>query len=246
MGDVSTNFFRNRGYNHIQFPSENVRLYDILLRQPGKSETLIVGNLEGFIASSGRDFPPISLNIKVPDLEGEKLKELQIDFGLGFLEGVGDFLSALGSIGGELKIGLEKAQNVRYAYKNVSKEVIKLRLLDKFLQEGAKPKRIEGPFVTFFEEIGTAFIITEILKSNQFEVEAYNEDGSVLEVDVNPFFEAISTNISVSRGSNSNTELVYRGQTKIAFAFKAVPIWLDKTIPRFKIVPIEGINIPEG
>ena len=240
---TTSTFLSDNGYNLIRYPSENVKPYNILHCQPGKSKTLLFGNLERFIVSPDKkDFPPVHQDIKTLDIEGEKPNEFQIDFGLGFLEGVGDFLSALGSIGGELKIGYEKSRNVRYAYKNVSQEAIELGSLSNFLQDRVKPK-MDSPFISFFNEPGRAFIITEILKSNQFEVEAYNEDRVGLEANINLILEPIGTDISVGRGSDSNTKLVYQGQNKIPFAFKAVPLWLDVSIPTFKIIPFEGINI---
>ena len=233
--DASTNFLRDYGYNPIRLPSSSVQPYDILFLKPEtRSKTSLVGSLENFTASPGKnDFPLVSQDIRAVNIEGINSNKFQIDFGLSIL---GNILSALGSVGGNLKTSYEKAQNIQFTYSNVSLELIRRGPLANFLKNRAKP-RLDSSFIQFFDEEGEAFIITEVAKSDRFEVEAFDENGVGLEVDVNYILGAIGTDITVAKSADSETKLVYQGKTKISFAFKAVPFWLDVSTPTFKISP---------
>lgn len=236
--DVSTKHLRDIGFNPIRLPSENVKPYDILFRKPGtKSKTSLVGALQDFTKSpSAKDFPLLSQDLQTTNIQGTQSSEFQIDFGLSILN---NLLSALGGGGGNLSTAYQNAKQIQFTYNNVSLDVIRRGALANFLSEQAIPK-LDSPFLNFFDEEGEAYMIVEIAKSNQFEVEAFDENGVSIGVDVAGILGAIGGNVNVKSDSDANKKLTYEGEVKIPFAFKAVPFWLDVTVPMFRISPFGG------
>lgn len=221
--DESIHYLYRYGYNPIRLPSEAVDTYYILFRKD-KRTVEAIGTLEHFIVDPRPDkFPLVHRDIPAALIEGVYSSKHEIDFGLSILNNI---LSALSGAGINLGVKYQNAHKIQFQYRNVLLNQVYRAPLAEYVRT-VKPK-LDHPFIDYFDEEEEAFIIVEIARSNSFVVEAFNEKGRGLDLEVEGIQDAIGGSINVGTAKNSQSKIVYEGDRHVSFAFKAIPFWVDK------------------
>lgn len=235
--DASIRYLYDLGYNPIKLPSEAVDTYYILFRK-SKRTVEAIGTLEHFIVEPNLDeFPLVHRDIPAALIEG--IYSIKHELGLG-LSILNNLLSALAGAGIDLSTKYQNVQKIQFQYKNVLLNQVYRAPLAEYVQT-VQPKS-DHPFSDYFDEEGEAFIIVDIARSNSFVVEAFDERGASLNLEVEGIRDAIGGKIDVGTAKNSQSKIVYEGDRHISFAFKAIPFWVDKEIspPRIRLSPFDA------
>ena len=153
--------------------------------------------------------------------------------GLRVLNGV---LKSIGADVPELSFAYKQAGSLQFTFGDVNaRSVIPLEV-GNFLSEG--DIHSTNPFVErFFADDDTdAFIVTEVLQSNEITVSAKDQHGGVVKIDI-PSIEAIlGGDVSVSARDAAGVKIKYKGKDAVTFGFKVFALAFDS---RWRIAGVQ-------
>jgi hypothetical protein len=155
------------------------------------------------------------------NIEGQTTGELKLSLGLKFLAAT---LSAMGARIPDLGFAYSRASTVQFVFANVRAVEIDPLTVGDFLSRG--DLHVTNPFVQryFLDDDADAFIVTEVLQSDQLLVTARTERATELTVDVPAIQQIVGANVAVSTRNAAQTQVGYKGSDFLTFAFKAYSV----------------------
>ena len=215
--DPSVTFLNNDGYNVVKLPRAGIEPLDVLGKD---SSTELLGPLSSVWKSSVA-VPSPGAPQPVTSIEGKKTSKLDLSIGLKVLANV---LSAFGATTPSLSAQFQKAKTVQFSYSNVVSVSIAPLVAGNFLASGNL--NTDNPAVEhyFADDDAQAFLIFDVLKSNQISVVAQDQSGVDLKVDVPAIQGLVGANVGVTTASSSDQTLKFTGPGQVTFGFKALEI----------------------
>jgi hypothetical protein len=212
--DPLRTYLNNLGYNVILLPRTGIEPMDVIGKDGGNLERL--GPLYQ-VWSSSAPAPEIKPPQAAVGINGQKTAELSLDVGLKFLSNV---LGAMGAAVPQLNFAYNKATRVQFSFNDVQIVGVDPFALGNHLAAGVLSS--DNPFVVrYFEDDGSdAFIITEVLKSNNITAKAQTDEDGGVGVDLPAIQAAVGASIKVKQTGSQTTELTYTGEHMLTFGHK--------------------------
>ncbi len=219
--DKSLTYLNGLGFNVVRLPRKGIDPLDVLGREKGNLERL--GRLDQ-LWTSKKTVPQISAPQTAAQINGQSTGEIAATMGLKLLGGV---LKAIGATVPELSFAYNNARSLQFTFGNVMLRSVVPLEVGEFLSEG--DIHSTNPFVEhyFHDEDTDAFVITEVLESNEITVSAKNDQGGQISANVPAIKDVVGANVSVSAKSAANTEITYKGNDCVTFGFKVFAIAFD-------------------
>jgi hypothetical protein len=215
--DPSVTFLNKFGYNVVRLPRTGIEPMDVLGKR-GSLERL--GRLSS-VWKTTRPEPPVGAPSRMVDIEGQKSDKLELSVGLKLLSNA---LQGLGAPVPSLDGAFQRARKVQFHFTNVTSTSVSPLEAGNYLASGdldtANP--LVAPY--FLEEDGDAFLIVDVLKSDAVTVQATNEHGAEVKVDIPALQQVVGVNVGVKTSGASESIITFQGQTPITFGFKAFAI----------------------
>jgi hypothetical protein len=218
----SLTYLNGLGYNVVRLPRKGIDPLDVLGRDGKSIEWL--GRLDQ-LWTSKKPIPAIGAPQPAAHINGQQTGEMSASVGLKLLSGM---LKAIGATVPEVGFAYNTARTLQFTFGNVmTRSVVPLEV-GEFLSEGD----IHGtnPFVEhyFHDDATDAFVIVEVLESNQVTVSANAESGGQCNADIPAIQNAVGANVSVSAKSGGASDLTYTGNDSVTFGFKVFAIAFDE------------------
>lgn len=217
--DKSLSQLEKMGYNVINLPREDIHPLQVFTRPKGNFERY--GEITEFVIEDQPETPRISKNEDAANIKG--LRTDKFEFGAGFkiLE---KYLSSIG--GGE--IGLEtifkNTDSIQFIYQNVKIDSVLPAKIRTYLSS-VNPK---DSMMDIIDEKGEAYIITEILKSNAFGVDAYDSKGAKINLSLPEIKEIFKANFNIEVSKDYENVVSFEGKNFLCFAIKPAVVWVEK------------------
>jgi hypothetical protein len=215
--DPSVTFLNKFGYNVVRLPRTGIEPMDVLGKR-GSLERL--GRLSS-VWKTTKPEPSVGQPSRMADIEGQKTDQLELSIGLKLLSNA---LQGLGAAVPTLDAAFQQARKVQFHFTNVTSTSVSPLEAGNYLASGdldtANP--LVAPY--FLEEDGDAFLIVDVLKSDSVTVQATNDKGADVKVDVPALKQLLSANVGVKTSGASQNVITFQGQTPITFGFKAFAI----------------------
>jgi hypothetical protein len=219
--DKSLTYLNSLGYNVVRLPRKGIDPLDVLGRERASLERL--GRLDQ-LWKSRKPVPQISAPQPAAHINGQSTGEISATIGLKLLGGV---LKAIGATVPELGFAYNRARSLQFTFGDVmSRSIVPLEV-GEFLSDG--DIHSTNPFVEhyFHDDDTDAFVITEILESNEITVSAKDEQGGQISANIPAIKDVVGANVSVSAKTTASAELTYKGTESVTFGFKVFAIAFD-------------------
>lgn len=229
----------------LRIPSTDVE--PLLLIRSDRRQAKRLGRLEDALTDS----TPLTVDVRtslVADRFRDSTRSVELSLGLDIL---GDFLRAFGLSTIGLAGTLSSAQKLSFAFQDVTRvyvdllplgrQLVKRKIdLSNSVLEDFMPKDDDGAF----DKGGFGFyIVDSVIKSSNLQVKLEKSSGLTFKADVPAVQQIVgSVHAGVTVGSSDGSDLVFRGQTPLTFAFSVVQFFCrrDGTIS----VSPDGVEIP--
>jgi hypothetical protein len=217
--DSRLTFLNNLGYNVVRLPREGIEPLQALGRDPRENTIENLGAISA-IWKAESDPPVPDPPTDAPNINGQRTDDLKLSVGLDILAGV---LSGMGVPGPKLDLAYTKARSVQFEFVNVKVHRIEPLKVGEYLADG--DLKLANPFSTFFTDPKkTAFVITEVLKSDAIKVTAKGKGGVTVGVDVQNIQGVLGTKATVGAEAGADHTLTYQGTKMLTFGFKVFGI----------------------
>lgn len=215
--DPALTFLNGLGYNVVRLPRAGVEPLDIL----GKDQAIERLGRVDQMWTSAQPLPPITGPRDASSVAGQKTSEMKLSVGLKILSAA---LGAMGAAVPEVSVAYAKARKVMFTFTDVKTFSAEPLEVGQYLAAG--DLATSNPFVRryFDDEETSAFIITEVLKSQSITVTATNDRGVEVGVDLPAIQQAVGVKVGVTSTSASNATLTYSGSELLTFGFKCFGI----------------------
>jgi hypothetical protein len=218
--DPLVSVLKDRGYLLVRLPRADIEPL-LLIRRPNDGNFERIGQLtHGLVPRKEEPLPPVTMDTPVADMDGKKTSDLDIETGVNL---VGSLVGALGgdNIGLDAEYG--NAKNMSFAIHHVLEDKVEVVDVDQYLVD-AEVNPNTRTFKNWLEN-DEIYIITSILKSNQFTTEAKKENKESVALDVPVIQEIVGAKVKVEHTAGSETRIKYEGQKPVTFGFQAVQLF---------------------
>ena len=209
--DSYIRFLNQKGYNPIAVPRESIRPLSVLLNVE-HDQVRKVGTLADYLDGA---FEPPEMDATdeyVSWASGKGTDRLQASVGIPFIS---QFLDRISGGGSSLSASLDKSSGVEITFGAVLRDGVGINSL-RLLLERSRPTR--SPALTRdIDAPGSAYIVTDILKSKEFVVKAYHSSEAGVTAKVPQAVEA-----SVGSKHDDVEEHAVHRERPLPFAFRAV------------------------
>lgn len=218
--DPATTYLQRLGFNVIRHPDAGLAPMKLVGRRAG--ETRLLGDLQQLIEETEQRLPEWKKDIEAAEISGQSTSSLKASLGIQIL---GDLIGALGGNIG-VKAAYEQAKRVTFTFGDVVKDrVMPLDvgqyLCDAEIDFGNKVLR------EYVLGSGQLFVITEIVKSKSFTVEASSKSGGSLELEVPVVNDLVGAEVEVSGEAETSSKITYDGKDRLPFGFQVFEIGVD-------------------
>jgi hypothetical protein len=174
--------------------------------------------------TSEKPVPEIGAPQPAVHVNGQATSEMSASMGLRVLNGI---LKTIGADLPELSLAYKQADTLQFTFGNVTaRAVIPLEVGD-FLSEGDIHNA--NPFVEryFADEDTEAFVVTEILRSNEITVSAKDRRGGRVSADIPSIEAVLGGKVLIATTDAAGTAVTYKGKDAVTFGFKVFEIAFD-------------------
>jgi hypothetical protein len=214
--DPALTYLNELGYNVIRLPRAGIEPLDVLGRDDGPLERL--GRIDQIWRGSAA-LPAVHPPADAAQVNGQKTHRIKLSIGLKLL---GDLLGSLSGGVPSIDFAYKNARALRFAFSGVTVTTVDPLDIGHFLAAG--DVEVGNPFVQYFDsEARSAYVLTEVLKSDSITVIAEASDEQGVEIDVPAVQDAVKGKLSVSTAASRRTEVTFKGKP-VAFGFKAFGI----------------------
>ncbi len=220
--EILKKFFESKGYNVVALPKTTIKPLQLLVKNKNILNSL--GNkINDLFEEDEAPLPAVFRNKTIPEFTGKTQVTFQLDTGITLLEGLLKNLK-LGNISANSEFS--KTDKVVFSFENVLEDGIKGFLdLDKYIS-GSIPKIEDFKSYKKNLEKNELFIITSVLKCNDFSVKVVDKNAQNITGDLD-IEKTVTVNAELKREKDSSFKIAYKGKEKLVFAFKAVKIIYD-------------------
>jgi hypothetical protein len=216
--DPAVSYLNAFGYNVIRLPRTGIDPLQVLTGKPGSLQVL--GALSDFVVG-GPVAPAITRDGAAPDISTKATQKMELAAGLGV---VNQLLTSLGAIGGSIDAEYNAASKVQVLFRNVLQDSVLPMAIIKYLQASTPDA---GPILLeWLKQAGSAYCITDTIKSDSFVVRAFDSHDVKLALNVSGIAKVLGGKVSVSPSSEHENALCYEGTTKLNFGFRVVAFGL--------------------
>jgi hypothetical protein len=213
--DPLVNHLKSLGLNVVYPPRANLVPLELMLKQ-GKKLSRWGDATRAF--ESSVEIPTTMQNVTVNSIQTDIAAEHDLSIGL----------SVLGTIFGQVgaKLGLKatykNAKKLKFTYEGIVSDYCDPLDIDRYLNSG----KLDDSAISTQEylESDSLYVVTEVFKSNKIRVEAQDETGAALEVEIPEIQQVGEANLKVTSENSQNSVLVYEGDTAITFGMRALKI----------------------
>jgi hypothetical protein len=209
--DSYIQFLNQKGYNPIAVPRESIRPFSVLLNVE-HDRVRKVGTLADYLDGA---FEPPEMDATdeyVSWASGKGTDRLQASIGIPFIS---QFLDRISSGGSSISASLDRSSGVEITFGTVLRDAVGINSL-RLLLERSHPTR-SPTLGRDIESPGSAYIVTDILKSKEFVVKAYHSSDTAAAARVP---QAVEVSIG-SKHDDVEEHAVHR-ELPLPFAFRAV------------------------
>lgn len=220
--DPFLTYLKSFGYLVVRLPRADIKPLQVLTGNGSDLSNL--GDLASLlVAGANIPLPPVKENNRSASISGQRTSDLSLGVGLSILG------SVIGAMGGS-KLGLdvkyEQAKTAAFEFQDVYEDKVEVIRLDQYLAEADV-----NPFSRYVAELLDAdemCVITSIIKSNKFTVEAKKSDGNGLYVSIPEIQGIVGGKVKVSGSSQTTSKVTYESQVPLVFGFQAVRLFYDQ------------------
>jgi hypothetical protein len=223
MSNVLQNQLADYGYNLVALPKADIWPLMLLYKVSDTVVSSTNDSVVNFFKPTDAAAPTVKPgNDPMVELEGAANLVFDADAGVSMLSRL---LQNLGMGKAEAKLKLNTGNKLDISYEQITEDVISLLDLDNYIT-GASPH--EGKFHAFEAKLkgSELYIISAVLKSNQFSIAVKDENGQSINVEAD-VKGIVNANVSVDRKKDNALTLSYAGAKPLVFAFKAQQIIYD-------------------
>lgn len=215
--DPSITYLNQYGYNVVKLPRTGIDPLLVL----GRDRSL---EPLGFLATvwKTRSSPPSpGRPERAVNIDGQKTDKLDLSIGLKILANA---LAAFGATTPSLDASYKNVRKVQFTLTNVWSVGITSFLVGEYLAKG--DLNLSNPVVArFFEDDNsTAYIITEVLKSDTVSVTATDSHDANVNVEIPAISGVAGVTPKIEVSSDRAGTLTYKGTEMVTFGFKAMEI----------------------
>lgn len=212
--DPALTYLNKYGYNVVKLPRTGIDPLLVLGRDTALNP---IGQLET-VWKAPTPPPAPGAPKKAVNIEGQKSDKLDLSIGLKLLANA---LAAFGATTPSLDFAYRKARKVQFTFTNTTSVGIDPFVVGEYLATGDLNMR--NPFVAryFDNDDSTAYIVTEVLKSDTVIVTATDSKETGVTLDVPAISNVVGANVKVTGGGDSSGTLTYKGPEAVTFGFRA-------------------------
>lgn len=219
--DPAISYLKEYGYSVIRLPRRDFPPLQILAGNGGDLNSL--GELATvMVPGPNAKLPPIRTDNPAAAISGKRTSDLSLGIGLSI---IGSVISAMG--GG--KLGLDAkykhAKSLAFEFADVKADEVRIAELDQFLS--ASDINPASKYVGSLLEADEIYVVTSIIKSTKFNVEAKNSNGTEVEVNIPEIKEVVGGNVKVSASAERASKVTYEGNVPLVFGFQAVKLFYE-------------------
>ncbi|MEZ5403836.1 MAG: hypothetical protein R2729_29420 [Bryobacteraceae bacterium] len=218
--DESITFLKDRGYSVLRMPRADMQPLHTLLRA-GKKDLTRLGDLATITIAGANPLPPLSVDNEAPiAISGKESSSTKAEVGLTIL---GNIIQALG--GNTLGVGSAygNAKTITFKYEDVLEDHAAIDRLDQYLS--TCQFRSDQRTVTDALIDDAVFVVTSVIKTNKFSVNAQGDRGGKVSLDVPALSSLASANLKVDHSAAADGKIVFEGKTPVVFGFQAVRLF---------------------
>jgi hypothetical protein len=209
--DPSVTYLNKLGYNVVKLPRTGIEPMDVI----GRDQTMQwLGPIDS-IWSSALPKPQSKPPKPAAAVNGQKTDALDLSIGLSIL---GNTLAAFGVSVPSLDVAYKSAHAVQFSYSNVTITDVAPFDAGGYLAKGELQS--DNPAVKnyFLSGQATAYLITQVLKSNSLTVTATDSHGTAVSVDLSAF-QGLDAKVGIKPSSSGNSTISFTGPDAITFGF---------------------------
>lgn len=234
-GDKSVQTLNNKGYNVVKLPRAGIEPMDILGKDSRATEWL--GPLAD-VWNTAVAAPPVTTGPSL-DISGQQTNSLDLSLGLKML---GNVLAAFGASTPSLDGAYKRAKSLQFTYGQVTTSSVRPLQAGNYLAGGT----LNGanPVVQHYmlEDEAEAYLIFDVLKSNEISVLATDEQGAEIKVDLGVIQNLVGAKVGLATSGSGGTKLTYTGTTPVTFAFRAFEISFDQGVWKLQGAGTDGLS----
>lgn len=212
--DPKLTYLNGLGYNVVRLPRAGIEPLDVIGIDGKSRESL--GQIS-VVWSTHAQPPPIAGPQVVPNINGEKTKELDFSVGIKILASI---LGGMGASTPEVGWAFKNARKVEFQFTQVESYAVKPLEVGNYLQSGDLNLANDVAAHYFTSEEAEAYIITDVLKSRAILVRATDSDGQAISANLPAINEALGVTVKAEIKGSSQIQFTYQGEKQLTFGFK--------------------------
>jgi hypothetical protein len=214
--DSRLTFLNGVGYNVIRLPQEGINPLDAIGRDNKEKTNMPLGSISR-IWKTDQPAPKPDGPLDATDINGQRTDDLKLSVGLDILHSA---LSGMGVKSPRLDGAYEKARSVQFEFTNVKILRIEPLAIGEYLAAG--DLNTANPFASYFRggKDQSAFVISEVLRSDTIRVSAKDKSGASLAVNVPNIQQVVGVDVKVQAGSGGETTVAYKSSRFLTFGFR--------------------------
>lgn len=222
-GDKSVQALNSRGYNVVKLPRAGIEPMDMLGKDHQATEWL--GPLADVWKTTAA-LPTVTINPSM-EISGQQTNSLDLAVGLKML---GNVLAAFGASTPSLDLGYKNARSLQFTYGQVTTTSVRPLQAGNYLAAGTLNSA--NPLVKHYmlEDESEAYLIFDVLKSNEISVIAADEHGAEVKVDLGVIQGLVGAKVGLAAAGSGGNKLTYTGTAPVTFAFRAFEISFDQGV----------------
>jgi hypothetical protein len=217
--DSSVTYLNKLGYNVVKLPRTGIEPLDVI----GRDQTMQwLGPIDSIWTSTVAKPQPLPPK-PATAVNGQRTDALDLSVGLNILAST---LAAFGVTVPSLDVAYKSAHSVQFSYSNVTLTEVPAFSAGNYLAKGELQS--DNPAVKnyFLSGQATAYLITQVLKSNSLTVTATDSHGVAVDVDLS-VLHAIDTKVGVKPSNSGNSTVTFTGSVPVTFGFAVQQIARD-------------------
>lgn len=212
------NLLADYGYEIVALPKADIKPL-LLLRKEGDALTSMNSDVELLFQEDMTAIPLPATSL--PAINGKQALKFNLEAGVDFLSGI---FKATRLTNSEIKAAFadDEAINLVFSFENIQEEKINLLVLDNYISS-ANP--LEDAFKSTMELLirSELYIVTNVLKSNQFSVKIENAQSSKAELSAK-VAKMMESKVNFKQENGNNFSIETKSEAPLVFAYKAVQI----------------------
>jgi hypothetical protein len=215
--DPSITFLNQYGYNVVKLPRAGIDPLLVL----GRDRSLEPLGALDTVWKAPASAPSPGKPTRAVNIDGQKTEKLDLSIGLKMLSNA---LAAFGATTPSLDVSYKNVRKVQFTLTNVWSVSVAPFVVGEYLASG--DLNLSNPVVERFfgNDSSTAYIITEVLKSDTISVTASGSQSTAVDVDIPAISGIAGVTPKVEVHSDKAGTLTFKGKEMLTFGFKAMEI----------------------